>query len=51
VERIWLCGESEYNGDYKGMKTKGFIGFRTLKVTDSYYHDDSTDSIFMNGFY
>jgi hypothetical protein len=25
---------------------KGFIGFRIYKVTDSYYHDDSSDYVF-----
>jgi hypothetical protein len=52
--RIWLCRESEYHYDYVRRKITMSIGLKILKVTDSYYCNDSTDYMFMlifNGFY
>jgi hypothetical protein len=49
---IWTWGEygrgdSKYHEDYMWRKIKGSIEFRFYKVTNSYYRDDSIDSMFM----
>jgi hypothetical protein len=43
-----LHEEFEYRWDYVGRKINGSIEFRIYKVTDSYYQNDSVDSIYVH---
>jgi hypothetical protein len=47
VERIMLCRKSDYREDYVWRNLKMFIGSRIYKVMDSYYCNDSVDSMFI----